>query len=37
MDTLDWLLNPLAWLFARRPDLRDACGRWLLRIGTSFY
>jgi len=37
MDTLDWLLNPLAWLFARRPAWRDAFGRLLLRIGTRFY
>ena len=33
----DWLQTPLGWLFARRPQWRDAAGRWLLRIGYRYY
>jgi adenylate cyclase len=37
MDTGVWWFTPLAWLFARRPDWRDAFGRLLLRVGVRFY
>lgn len=37
MDTTEWWFTPLAWLFARRPDWRDAFGRLLLRLGHRFY
>ena len=37
MDASEWWVTPLAWLFARRPDWRDAVGRWLLRLGRGFY
>ncbi|HTP39904.1 MAG TPA: CHASE2 domain-containing protein [Steroidobacteraceae bacterium] len=37
MDSVDWWLRPIAWLFARRPDLRDRSGRGLLRLGNRFY
>jgi CHASE2 domain-containing sensor protein len=37
MDTTVWWFTPLAWLFARRPDWRDALGRLLLRLGIRFY
>jgi CHASE2 domain-containing sensor protein len=37
MDASEWWVTPLAWLFARRPDWRDALGRLLLRIGRRFY
>ncbi len=33
----EWILAPLGWLFAWRPDWRDSAGRWLLRIGGLFY
>ncbi|HEV7358919.1 MAG TPA: CHASE2 domain-containing protein [Steroidobacteraceae bacterium] len=37
MGITDWLLKPLGWLFARRPDWRDSFGRLLLWIGRSYY
>jgi adenylate cyclase len=37
MGMTDWLLKPLAWLFARRPDWRDPSGRLVLRVGRHFY
>jgi adenylate cyclase len=37
MGITDWLLKPLGWLFARRPDWRDAFGRLLLWIGRPYY
>src|SRR5215475_13182794 len=37
MGFIDWLLRPLGWLFARRPDWRDAFGRVLLRLDKRFY
>jgi adenylate cyclase len=37
METTEWWLKPLAWLFERRPDWRDSFGRMLLRIGNHFY
>ena len=37
MGMTDWLLKPLGWLFARRPEWRDAVGRALLRIGYRYY
>ncbi len=37
MGVTDWLLQPLGWIFARRPDWRDAFGRLLLRMGRRFY
>jgi adenylate cyclase len=37
METTEWWLKPLAWLFERRPDWRDSFGRALLRIGNHFY
>ncbi len=37
METIDWWLRPLAWLFERRPDWRDSFGRFLLRVGNHFY
>jgi CHASE2 domain-containing sensor protein len=37
MGMTDWLLRPLGWLFARRPDWRDAFGRALLRLGVRYY
>jgi CHASE2 domain-containing sensor protein len=36
-EVTDWWLTPVAWLFARRPDWRDALGRVLLRVGIRFY
>jgi CHASE2 domain-containing sensor protein len=36
-DITDWWLTPIAWLFAHRPDWRDALGRLLLRVGNRFY
>jgi adenylate cyclase len=37
METTEWWLRPLSWLFAHRPDWRDSFGRLLLRIGNHFY
>jgi adenylate cyclase len=37
METTEWWLKPLAWLFERRPDWRDSFGRMLLRIGNHFF
>ncbi|HEV7357004.1 MAG TPA: CHASE2 domain-containing protein, partial [Steroidobacteraceae bacterium] len=37
MGITDWLLKPLGWLFARRPDWRDSFGRLLLWIGHPYY
>jgi adenylate cyclase len=37
METTEWWLKPLAWLFERRPDWRDSFGRVLLRIGNRFF
>lgn len=37
MDIVDWWLKPVAWLFARRPDWRDAFGRRMLWLGNRFY
>lgn len=37
MEMTEWWLKPLAWLFARHPDWRDASGRLLLRVGSRFY
>ena len=37
MELTEWWLRPLAWLFARRPDWRDVCGRALLGVGARFY
>src|SRR5579859_6083861 len=37
METTEWWLRPVSWLFAYRPDWRDSCGRLLLRIGNHFY
>jgi len=37
MDIVDWWLKPVAWLFARRPDWRDACGRRMLWLGNRCY
>jgi CHASE2 domain-containing sensor protein len=36
-EVTDWWLTPVAWLFARRPDWRDALGKVLLRVGNRFY
>jgi len=33
----EWWLRPLAWLFARHPERRDAFGRLLMRLGHHFY
>ena len=37
MDIVDWWLKPIAWLFARRPNWRDAFGRRMLWLGNRFY
>jgi len=37
METTEWWLRPLSWLFAYRPDWRDSFGRLLLRAGNRFY
>src|ERR1700760_853615 len=37
MEVVDWWLKPFAWLFARRPNWRDAVGRVMLWIGNRFY
>lgn len=37
MDIVDWWLKPIAWLFARRPDWRDAFGRRMLWLGNRCY
>jgi adenylate cyclase len=34
---MEWLLKPLAWLFAWRPRWRDACGTLVLRLDRRFY
>src|ERR1700712_5701484 len=37
MGIVEWLLRPLALLFARHPHLRDAVGRLLVRLGSRYY
>jgi adenylate cyclase len=34
---MEWLLKPLAWLFAWRPAWRNAFGTFILRVGNQFY
>jgi adenylate cyclase len=37
MEPTEWWQKPFVWLFARRPDWRDAVGGALLGVGNRFY